>query len=63
MASRESEVTENTRIPVSLVAALGALVFWVGVAWAQIADLKEKMTVVQSIDNRLSRIEGKLGLH
>lgn len=59
-----SEINERTRLPLSLIFTIIGLAFSVGVAWAQISDVKMKqdayMTLLQNIDRRLSNIEGKL---
>lgn len=61
-----NEITERTRLPLSLIILILSLAFGVGAAWSQIADLKMKQdtytSIVLNIDRRLSNIEGKLGV-
>lgn len=55
-------ITENTTVNLTvLVVLLGAMIS-VGVAWAKIERLDSFETLVHSIDSRLSRIEGALGI-
>lgn len=63
------KITENTLIPLSLLAVIAGGIFWFSTLYAEvrasstdIQDLKNTMRQLQSIDQRLSRIEGKLGL-
>lgn len=61
-----TEIDEKTKIPISLLVTIVTLAFGVGIAWAQISELRSKqetyMDIEQKIDRRLSRIEGKLGV-
>lgn len=59
---REFGLSEQSKITLGMCTAILALSFWMGVAWGQIAELREKMSIMQSIDQRLSRIEGRLGV-
>lgn len=60
--TKEVEISELSKITVGLCITILGLSFWMGVAWAEIGGLKSKMSLLDSIDRRLSRIEGKLGV-
>jgi len=73
MAEKIGKITESTLIPLSLLAVLAGGIFWLSTLYAEVrtnsaAVAEMKMTQadgyksLQSIDQRLSRIEGKLGL-
>lgn len=55
-------LSEKSKITIGLCITVLSLAFSMGIAWAQISELKDKITVIESIDRRLSRIEGKLGV-
>ena len=67
------KLTERTLIPISLVSFIGAGVVWVTQLAANvehnkheiqriILEQRERVLILRSIDNRLSRIEGTLGV-
>lgn len=55
--------SESSKLTVGLTIAILTVAFWVGVTWSQVQDLRQKVDLFQSIDRRLSRIEGKLGVN
>ncbi len=59
-----SKITENTLVPLSLVITLAGGIFWLTVIYSKTeanAALGDRMsTALESIDQRLSRIEGRL---
>ena len=66
------EITENTALPISLIIIVVGTVAWLTRLHAltlsncaRIAELDRKQdvfnSIMQNIDNRLNRIEGKLG--
>lgn len=60
--TKEKAISEHSRITLSLCIVVLGLSFSVGIAWAKIAELEKRTDVLTSIDRRLSRIEGKLGV-
>lgn len=62
-----NEVSEKTLIPVSLVFALVVAIVYISEMHSKVENLKEVQTeyynTVRHIDERLSRIEGKLGVN
>lgn len=68
------KISEDTLIPLSFIVVLSGGVFWITSMYSEvkantqsIQELKETneayIRTVQSIDSRLSRIEGKLGVN
>lgn len=55
-----SKITEKTVVPLSLVVALLSLAIWITRIEAKAMDAQAKLSVLESIDRRLSRIEGRL---
>lgn len=59
------EVNEKTKVPLSLLIVILGATFSVGVAWAQLAEIRAKQdrytAALENIDQRLSNIEGRLG--
>lgn len=69
-----SKITEKTLIPLSLVITLSGGIYWFTATYFQsvanakdIAELKSDnrgvTEIMRSVDTRLSRIEGKLGVN
>lgn len=56
------KITENTTVNLVVVGALLGAMISVGVAWAKIERLDSFEKLVRSVDSRLSRIEGRLGI-
>lgn len=52
--------SEKSRVTIGLALGFVSLAFWVGLAWGQLADVKQKITVLDEMNQRLARIEGKL---
>lgn len=61
-----NKITEDTLLPLSLVITLGTAIYWAsGVATkleAASVAVSDHTRIVQSIDRRLSRIEGRLDI-
>ena len=62
-------ISEKTAVSLGLVIVLAGGIVWLSTVFAQvrhngeqISELKEHAKVVESIDRRLSRIEGKLNI-
>jgi len=56
-------INEKAKFSLSIVISIVALAFSVGLAWAKVNQIAELEKVIRSVDTRLSRIEGKLGVH
>lgn len=59
---RPVTLSEQSKVTIGLCISILILSFWMGVAWAQIAELEKKIPLLESIDQRLSHIEGALGV-
>ena len=74
MPEKLKKLSEDTLIPVSFMVVLAGGIFWLSSMYSEVKanttsvdELKKTneayMKTVQSIDTRLSRIEGKLGVN
>lgn len=68
-AEKEVKINEKTLIPLSLMITIIGGVYWLSnlnfkanASEKEIEKLNKKITVIQSIDTRLSRIEGALNI-
>lgn len=64
-----NKIDQNTVIPIALVITIIGAVFNLGVTHSRVTtseneinELKNKLTVLEKINTRLSRIEGALGV-
>lgn len=55
-------ITENSKVTLGVVAILSSVIFFAAIVWAKVERLDSFEKLVQSIDSRLSRIEGALGV-
>lgn len=64
---RLSEISEKTVVPISLVLVLMGAVFWLSQIHSRMDEIEqienEYNGTIKHIDQRLSRIEGKLGVN
>lgn len=58
-------ITENTKVSFGLLASVIAIVFWLVIEKVKAIEEKQEsyVQIVQRIDVRLGRIEGKLGVN
>lgn len=56
------QIDEKTKISMSFVLSLLAFAFSVGIAWAKVNQITTLEDVIRNVDQRLSRIEGRLGI-
>lgn len=68
------KITETTLFPLSLVILIAGGVFWLSSVYSTASTTKDEVTLlrqkqdeyydaIQKVDERLSRIEGKLGIN
>lgn len=55
-------INDKTKFSLSIIMSVIALSFSVGLAWAKISQIESLEDIIRSVDQRLSRIEGKLGV-
>jgi len=55
-------IDEKTKFTLSMVMSIVALAFSIGVAYAKLNQITSLEQVIRNVDQRLSRIEGKLGV-